>query len=234
MKINTTEYTNIWFTSDWHLGHNKEFLYRPRGCKSRDEHVRWLIERINEQADPDDLIIHMGDMSLTATYAEFCRWLGEIRCRTIFSLVGNHDGNFCKLIDNCLGGVLDDDDDSLEAFNNDKIEISSLGHYKEITIIEPSPIPNTKARRYGVTLCHFPMLLWNKCQHGTFHLCGHSHGNLDQSTPAWNFAKRLDVGVDNALKWSEGEQVMFDWEDIKHIMGRKEIEVLDHHYRGTT
>lgn len=231
MKINTTEYTNIHFTSDWHLGHDKEFLWGPRGCSGRDEHAKWLVEQINEIAEPTDLIIHVGDMSLTARYEEFCEWLSQIQCRTIWSLIGNHERNFSLLLDNISGGITDEA--TLNLYKTKK-EIKGLGQYQELTIMEPAPVPNVKARRYGITLCHFPMLLWNKCQHGTFQLCGHSHGNLLQSNPFNPVAKRLDVGIENALKWSEGERVMFDWDDIKHIMSRKQIEVLDHHNRSTT
>ena len=33
IKLNTSEH-KIWFTSDLHFGHNKEFLYKPQSRKS--------------------------------------------------------------------------------------------------------------------------------------------------------------------------------------------------------
>lgn len=238
MRITTTEYNRIWFTSDWHLGHNKEFLYGPRGCESRDEHVKWLLEQINELVEPDDLIIHLGDMSLTASYTELCNWLRWIKCNNIWSLIGNHENNFKRLIDNMR--VPSDNDQvrrdtwAVTEFKHPKDGIRSLGKYCELTIVEPTGVPNQKAKRYPMTLCHFPMLLWNNSHHGSFHLCGHSHGGLIPSSPFNPIARRLDCGVENALDWSDGEQVMFDWDDIKNIMSNKEIEVLDHHNRSTT
>lgn len=45
---------------------------------------------------------------------------------------------------------------------------------------------------YFPTLCHYPMMSWLKSDHGTFHLHGHTHGNL----PFDPKVRRLDVGVD--------------------------------------
>lgn len=237
MKINTTSYRKIWFTSDWHLGHNKDFLYEPRGRTSRDDHVAWLITQINKLAKPDDLILHLGDMSLTSTYEEFLSWLREIRCKNLMCLTGNHEANFTKLknrfyeLANFNNPPIPSEDESY-LLNNKKIKW--LGQYREITIIEAAEEKNKKARRVPITLCHFPMLVWNKSHHGSINLCGHSHGSLIQSDPFYEEAKRLDCGIENALKWSKGSRVMFSWEDIKEIMSKKKIEILDHHNKETT
>lgn len=34
----------IWFTSDLHFGHNKSFLYEPRGFNSIEEHDATIIK----------------------------------------------------------------------------------------------------------------------------------------------------------------------------------------------
>lgn len=41
-------------------------------------------------------------------------------------------------------------------------------------------------------LCHYPLMVWNNCHHGAFHLHGHSHGQLKAEPTT-----RLDVGVDS-------------------------------------
>lgn len=41
-----------------------------------------------------------------------------------------------------------------------------------------------------ITLCHFAMRKWNKSHYGTWHLYGHSHGNLPP------LGLSMDVGVD--------------------------------------
>lgn len=56
---------------------------------------------------------------------------------------------------------------------------------------------------FDPTLCHFPMLSWNKSHHGTFQLHGHTHGNI----PFDPKIRRLDVGVDcwnyTPVSWEE-------------------------------
>lgn len=237
MKINIKDYSDVFFTSDWHLGHNKDFLYGPRGQTSRDGHVKWLVDKINEQASRDALIIHLGDMSLTAKYEELVYWLTCIKCKNIKSLIGNHEGNFTRLIDRFyqfdeyhIPPVPTPNEDLLY----ENRSISSLGKYREITIIEPSNVVGQKAKKYPITLCHFPLLIWNHSHHGSFHLCGHSHGSLVESSPFNATAKRLDCGVENALKWSNGERVLFSWEDVKDIMATKEVYKPDHHNEETT
>jgi calcineurin-like phosphoesterase family protein len=234
-KINTKQYGNIWFTSDWHLGHDKEFLYGPRGCTSRDGHVEWLIANINELAKPNDLIIHMGDMCLTATMDEYVKFLLQINCKTILSLEGNHDHRFEKLIDTLQRGCIDPGlnlSDDMKQLNAEKT-LRSLGPFAEIEMIEEVG-KGKKAHRKGVTLCHYPMCIWNKSHHGTYQLCGHSHGSFKESNPGYPEAKRLDVGIENALSWSEFQRVMFDWNDVKSIMKSKTVPVFDHHTKETT
>ena len=42
-----------------------------------------------------------------------------------------------------------------------------------------------------MTLCHYPMMSWNKSYHGTWSLYGHVHGRLKHPYLG------LDVGIDN-------------------------------------
>ena len=45
---------DIWFTSDLHLSHNKEFLYKPRGFSSVEEMNETIIENWNSLVSWDD------------------------------------------------------------------------------------------------------------------------------------------------------------------------------------
>lgn len=71
-----------------------------------------------------------------------------------------------------------------------------------------------------IVLCHFPMLTWNRAHYGSWHLHGHSHGNLKVKG-----GKRLDVGIDNRpdmRPWS------FD-EVGEYMKAAAEFEAVDHH-----
>lgn len=236
LTINVRNYPNVWFTSDWHLGHNKEFLYGPRGCTSRDEHTRKVIDGINKQSCHEDLIIHLGDLALTCTYEEMLDALIELKCENIWFVTGNHDNRVMKLRDEYTryfdcGLQPRDVDYRLREMVGCK-RLRWLGKMEDIVIQEPSDVSGKKDHKKNVTLNHFPMLLWDKSHHGAFHLCGHTHGSLPQSRVEYYDAKRLDVGVDNALEYNN--TIMFNWGAIKSIMNRKTIQILDHHNRNTT
>ena len=54
----------IYLTSDLHFGHNKEFLYKPRGFSSIEEHDQTIIKNWNSIVEDDDIVIMLGDLML--------------------------------------------------------------------------------------------------------------------------------------------------------------------------
>ena len=54
----------IFLTSDWHFGHNKEFLYVPRGFATIEEHNEQLIKNHNSVVNEDDDVYVLGDLML--------------------------------------------------------------------------------------------------------------------------------------------------------------------------
>jgi calcineurin-like phosphoesterase family protein len=52
------------------------------------------------------------------------------------------------------------------------------------------PLKDINVENTNITLCHYGMKVWNKSNHGSLHLYGHSHSNL----PGTN--QCLDVGAD--------------------------------------
>ena len=43
----------IWFTSDTHFNHNKEFIWKVRGFNTCDEMNEFIVRRWNEMVQPD-------------------------------------------------------------------------------------------------------------------------------------------------------------------------------------
>ena len=79
----------IWVTSDLHFGHNKDFLWRPRGFNSIEEHDREVIKRWNEIVNPNDTVYVLGDLMLgnnDAGLHKIEQLMGNIRI-----IIGNHD-----------------------------------------------------------------------------------------------------------------------------------------------
>ena len=79
----------IFLTSDTHFGHDREFLWGPRGFTSSQEHDEAIIKNWNETVGPDDTVYHMGDLMLgDNAYGIECvkRLNGHIKL-----IRGNHD-----------------------------------------------------------------------------------------------------------------------------------------------
>jgi calcineurin-like phosphoesterase family protein len=56
--------SNIWFTSDLHFGHDREFIWGPRGFKSVYEMNETIIENWRNTVKYDDDIYVLGDLML--------------------------------------------------------------------------------------------------------------------------------------------------------------------------
>lgn len=78
----------IYFTSDLHFCHDKNFLYEPRGFSNIQEHDESIIKNWNEIIKTEDLVYVLGDCVMgTAENANILTRLNgsKILC------IGNHD-----------------------------------------------------------------------------------------------------------------------------------------------
>ena len=79
----------IWLTSDLHLGHDRDFIWGPRGFNSVEEHDEAIINNWNELVSPDDEVWCLGDLMLGDNYTG-CQKLNQLAGK-IYILAGNHD-----------------------------------------------------------------------------------------------------------------------------------------------
>ena len=54
----------IWFTSDLHFCHDREFLYKPRGFNNVEEMNNAIVERWNNVVGNNDFVFVLGDLML--------------------------------------------------------------------------------------------------------------------------------------------------------------------------
>ena len=80
--------SNIWLTSDFHFGHDREFVWKARGYSSVEEMNEIQIEKFNSLVQPDDTVYILGDLMLgDKSNIEFIKRLkGRIHI-----VLGNHD-----------------------------------------------------------------------------------------------------------------------------------------------
>lgn len=79
----------IFVTSDTHFGHDREFLWGPRGFESYEDHDTEVIRRWNEVVGENDIVYHLGDVMLgNNNYGMGCLAVlnGHIKI-----IPGNHD-----------------------------------------------------------------------------------------------------------------------------------------------
>lgn len=79
----------IYFTSDLHFGHNREFVYKPRGFNSIEEHDEALIKNWNEMITDEDEVYILGDLML-GDNAHGIECLNRLAGKKHY-IIGNHD-----------------------------------------------------------------------------------------------------------------------------------------------
>lgn len=72
-------------------------------------------------------------------------------------------------------------------------------------------------------MCHYPIMSWDRQRYGSWHLHGHSHGNLSESK-----GLMLDVGIDNSYNLF-GTHKVFSEDDIENFMLSQKIHIADSH-----
>lgn len=162
MYSNNSLLDSVWFTSDLHLLHPKVVRYSNRPIDV-EEHDEWIIARINEKVKKTDTLYILGDISLKSK-SNVLYLLQKINCENIHFIEGNHDDEaFIKNVDN---------------FFTSTSQIKDLSYNFE------------KFGEVKISLCHYPLLRWNKQRHGAIHLHGHDHNEYI------DMADTLDIGVD--------------------------------------
>lgn len=96
---------SAFITSDLHIGHNKEFLYNPRGFDNIYDHDRALIKNWNNTVADDDIVYVLGDLML-GDNAYGCSTFNHLNGRKII-ILGNHDTDTRRELYPNLRGVVE-------------------------------------------------------------------------------------------------------------------------------
>lgn len=96
--------SKIFLTSDLHIGHSKEFLWKPRGYKNCFEHDKDLIRKWNKAVTDDDIVYILGDIMLEDN--EYGKVIFNQLNGFKYIIVGNHDTETRQSFYEELRGVL--------------------------------------------------------------------------------------------------------------------------------
>lgn len=140
----------IYFTSDLHFGHDKEFLWRPRGFSSSQEHDEVVIERINSIVKPNDRLYILGDLMLGQDTEGGIRKVKQLNGIKVI-LYGNHDS-----------------------------ESRCQRYRQEHLMVEEGLAMRYQFSKFHFILSHYPTMTANigddkKPWQRVYNLCGHTH-----------------------------------------------------------
>lgn len=153
------------FTADLHLGHHGILRHCPatRPFDSVEAMDTEIVSRINERVEKSDILYIVGDFAVSGD-AEYVRHLFHaINGRKVLVL-GNHD-------------------------------LDNKGRVRKVLAALPWDRPPTHAVETTDEGCrlylhHYACRTWPAAHHGSYHLYGHSHGNLA------SMGRSRDVGID--------------------------------------
>jgi len=176
----------IWFTADTHFGHANIIRYCDRPYTDVEAMDAHLIDCWNSAVKPDDIVYHLADLTLgdgPAAWEYLAQLNGHIK---ILSTPWHHDSRWLPLIVEALGGIYPG-----------PARVPTLNSATDAPVILLPPLWVLELPKLGdgkhplaITLCHYPLAVWDRKHYGAWHLFGHSHGQHE------NGGFSFDVGVD--------------------------------------
>jgi len=173
-----TDASQVFLTSDWHLGHKNIIPYCGRPFDSV-ERMNWtIVENHNEVVRPQDVVYVLGDVAL-GKIEESLSWVERMN-GTLILLFGNHDRGFS---------------------GHKKVRPRDLTLYTDVgfTIVDEQLPLVIDDRHFGL-MCHFPYQgdshdkdrfdAQRPVDRGGWLFHGHVHNKW------WVRGRQINVGVD--------------------------------------
>lgn len=190
---------NIFFTSDFHVGHSNVIKFDKRPFHDVNEMSETLIRNWNNVVSDNDIIYYLGDLSYRVR-SDYTKWFVNQLNGDIRVILGNHD-RLQDLI-------------KLDRF-------SDIQSYKRLEVKETDT--NGKEFHQVIILSHYAHLVWDKCHYSSWHLHGHSHQsifNSDFGKETYYKRKVIDVGCNGhdytPLSYQQIKDIMIEKKDSTH------------------
>lgn len=138
-----------------------------------------IVDSINGCVQPDDELLHFGDVFMGQVLLTASRIRGRIKCRNIHLVYGNHDKQIQKTAE-------------LQAL------FATVQHYLEF-----------RYKGILLSCFHYPMHTWNEAGKGGLHAFGHCHGNFNHPSQAvdvgWDVWKK-PITVDKFIEFAQAKK----------------------------
>jgi calcineurin-like phosphoesterase family protein len=188
MRIETQ---NIFFISDFHVGHGNVIRFDNRPFRDLNHMHETLINNWNSVVGEDDIVFYGGDLFYKCS-SKYPMWFVNQLNGKIHFILGNHDRYQ---------------------------DIRKLNRFETIDTEQKLDIKDEDADRgyQHIHIHHHPILSWNKGSHGAWHLHGHVHQKMTLN-PDYNwFYKRKVIDIScNGIDYTP-----LSYLNIKSIMNSK-------------
>ena len=186
---------DIWFTSDLHFCHDKEFLYGPRGFTNVQDMNEAIVENWNKVVKSEDEVYNLGDFALTDIDAAI-PYINKLN-GTIRWILGNHDTDKKrgKIIEECPA-------------------VWEIGYAYQFKY----------DKKFSIYMSHYPTLTANfdqkKFSQHVIALHGHTHQPKNWIDPRNPFTYHVGLDSHNCLP-VHIDEVLADirerWDAINHL-----------------
>lgn len=137
--------SEIWVTSDFHFGHDKEFIWKERGFSSLEEMNEALIENFNSRVKEKDIAYILGDCIMGFHLEEGIEKLKKLNGKLTL-VAGNHDT-----------------EKKIELFRKENI-------FENILFAD-----RIKIGKFSILLSHYPTIVTNTTKDKIVNFHGHTH-----------------------------------------------------------
>lgn len=209
LSLKTNKDYKIWFISDLHIGHAKDFIIGPRNYSNVIEAYTHTFQMLQEHIGPNDIVFNLGDAVCGAglNTMEYAKRLVYLPCQKHYFIWGNHNAGMKELYREAKASVgMDMEDVEIYPLTYPNSNFVFLGDYLEMTIDGKH-----------VVLCHYPISSWHNISDEAYMIHGHCHRNLKE-----NITRRLDIS------W-EWKRRPVEWSEINRELRTQKAAVVDHH-----
>lgn len=175
MKL-TGPFNRIFVGADNHFGHENIIEFCDRPFADVEEMDAAMIDSWNGVVEPNDIVIHLADFTL-GNMLQAHSYLKQLNGRIhMLCYTWHHDKRWLPHRD---------------------VIIMSKKHC--VTWLDPLVVLEIKewgqdGRPLAISLCHYPLAVWDRKHYGAWHCFGHCHGKHEGGENS------IDVGVDNAYR----------------------------------
>lgn len=180
----------LYFTADTHFGHGNIIQFCERPYRNVEEMDADLIHQWQDTVGDDDDVYHIGDVTL-ADFKTFTEYVRELTGQ-LHIIPGSHDTRWLHVWNERVTWL--EEDTLATSVKNVK---TASGH--QVLVYQPlhsmlkdsyKDLMDEEQAPPTIVLCHYAMRTWDRSHYNSWHLYGHSHGDLP------SIGMSMDVGVD--------------------------------------